>query len=79
MDAVVGSPGGVVVEVEGEACGFFVDVGDEAVEAGGGAEAVAEEVGFGGQDGFGFQLVGGQVADELEDLRDVGGDGWADG
>ncbi len=44
-----------------------------------GAEAVAEEVGFGGEDGVGFALVGGEVADEWEDLGDVGGGGWADG
>ena len=79
MDAVVAAPGGVVVEVEGEAGGLLSDFGDEAVEAWGGAEAVAEEVGFGGEDGFGFALVGGEVADECEDLGDVGGGGWADG
>ncbi len=42
------------------------------------AEAVAEEVGFGGEDGVGFALVGGEVADELQDLRDVGGGGGAE-
>ncbi len=51
-DAVVAEPGGVAGEVEGEANGMggtgFVAFGDDAVEAGGGAEAVAEEVGFGG-------------------------------
>ena len=68
VDAGVAAPGGVVVEVEGEAggddCAGFVQVGDDAVEAFGGAEAVAEEVGFGGEDGVGFALVGGEVADE---------------
>ena len=83
VDAGVAAPGGVVVEVEGEAGGDVVagllQVGDEAVEAWGGAEAVAEEVGFGGVDGVGFALVGGEVADEGEDLGDVGGGGGADG
>ena len=79
VDAVMAAPGGVVVEVEGEADWLVFDVGYEAVEAGSGAEAVAEEVGLGGEDGFGFALVGGEVADELQDLGDVGGSGWADG
>jgi len=83
VDAGVAAPGGVVVEVEGEACGdgcvSVGQVGDEAVEALGFAEAVAEEVGFGGVDGVGFALVGGEVADEGEDLRDVGRGGGAEG
>ncbi len=76
VDAGVAAPGGVVVEVESEAggdgCAGIGQLGDEAVEAFGGAEAVAEEVGFGGVDGVGFALVGGEVADEGEDLGDVG-------
>ena len=89
VDAGVAAPGGVVVEVESEAYGQVVScrlqvagwrlrqLGDEAVEAFCGAEAVAEEVGFGGVDGVGFALVGGEVADEGEDLGDVGWRGGA--
>ena len=36
------------------------------------AEAIAEQVSFGGVDGVGLALVGGEVADELKDLRDIG-------
>ncbi len=43
-----------------------------------GPNPVAEEVGLGGLDGVGFALVGGEVSDELQDLRDVGG-GWRGG
>ena len=75
VDASVAAPCGVAVEVESETCGGAVDFGDDAVEAPGGAEAIAEEVGFGGKDGVGFALVGGEVADEGEDLGDVGGCG----
>jgi len=68
VNAGVAAPGGVVVKVEGEACGDrcggLVQLGDEAVEAFGFAEAVAEEIGLGGVDGVGFALVGGEVADE---------------
>jgi hypothetical protein len=81
VDACVAAPGGVVVEVEGKAGGrrgvCFRQLGDDAVEAFGFAEAVAEEIGFGGVDGVGFAFVGGEVADEGEDLRDVGGSGGA--
>jgi hypothetical protein len=42
------------------------------------AEAVAEQVGFGGDDGVGFALVEGEFADEAEDGGDVGGRGRAD-
>jgi len=41
VDAGVAAPGGVVVEVEGEAGGGGVDLGDDAVETFGLAEAVA--------------------------------------
>src|SRR6202044_2456795 len=82
VDARVTAPGGVVVEVEGEAGrsggACFRYVGDDAVEAFGGAEAVAEQVGFGGEDGVGLALVGGEVADEGEDLGDVGGGSGAE-
>ncbi len=44
VDAGVAFPGGVAVEVEGEACGLSLPLGDEAVEALVGAEAVAVEI-----------------------------------
>jgi hypothetical protein len=82
IDSGVAAPGGVVVEVEGEAGGggsvVFGEVGDDAVEAFGFAEAVAKEIGLGGEDGVGLALVGGEVADEGEDLGDVGGCGGAE-
>ena len=54
------------------------DYGDEAVEARGGAEAVAQQVGVGGDCGGGLALVLCQLADEGEDVGDVGGGGGAD-
>ena len=42
------------------------------------AEAVAEEIGFGGYYGVGLALVGGEVVDEGEDLGDVVGYGGTD-
>src|ERR1700677_2597633 len=77
-DAVVAAPGAVTGEEEGEASGGFVLLGDYAAEAWSGAEAVAQEVGFGGEDGVGFALVEGEFADEGENLGDVGGGSWAD-
>ncbi len=41
-------------------------------------EAVAEEVGFGGDDGVGLALVGGELVNEAEHGGDVGGCGGAD-
>ena len=41
-------------------------------------EAVAQEVGFGGDDGVGLALVGGELVDEAEHGGDVGGRGRAD-
>ncbi len=82
VDAGVAAPGGVEGEVEGEGGGLgysvFGPLGDEAGEDFLRAEAVAEEVGFGGYDGVGLALVGGEVADEGEDLGDVVGCGGAD-
>lgn len=71
MDAVVALPGGVVVEVEGEAGGLSEPVCDEDVEAGDGAEAVAMEAGGGGEDGVGLALVDGELANKSEDDGDV--------
>ena len=45
---------------------------------GGGAEAVAEEVGLGGEDGVGFALEVGEGADEGVDLGDVVRGGFAE-
>ena len=82
IDAGVATPGGVVVEVKSEADGDsragFVPLGDEAVEAFGGAEAVAQKIGFGGVNGVGFALVRSEFADEGEDLRNVSGCGGAE-
>lgn len=78
MDASVAAPGGIEGEVEGEGGGLVVPLGDEAGEDFLRAETVAEEVGFGGDDGVRLALVGGEVADEGEDLGDVGGGGGAD-
>jgi hypothetical protein len=82
VDACIASPGGVEGDVESEACGFgdivFGPLGDEAGEDLRWAEAVAEEVGFGGDYGFGLALVEGEIVDESEDLRDVGWRGFAD-
>ena len=49
VDAVMALPGGVVVEVEGEAGGLVLPLSEEDVEAGDGAEAVAVEIGGGGR------------------------------
>lgn len=61
-DAVVAAPGGVAGEVKGEAGGLRDGVagefGYEAMEARGWAEAVSEQVGFGGEDCVGFALEG---------------------
>ena len=78
VDAVVALPGGVVVEVEGEAGGDAFPLGEEDVKAGDGAEAVAVEVGGGGEDGVGLALVDGELADEGEDGGDVLGGGEPD-
>ena len=82
VDACVAAPRGVEGKVEGEGGGLdytgFGPLGDEAGEDFLRAEAVAEEVGFGGYDLVGLALVGGQVADESEDLGYVVGDGGAD-
>ena len=75
---MVALPGGVVVEVEGEAGGLALPLGEEDVEAGDGAEAVAVEIGGGGADGVGLFLVDGELADEAEDGGDILGSGEAD-
>ncbi len=78
VNAVVALPGGVVVEVEGEAGGGALPFGDENVEAGDGTEAVAVEVRSGGEDGLGLALVDGELVDEGEDGGDVFGGREAD-
>ena len=37
------------------------------------------DIGLGGGDRIGFALIGSEIADELQDLRDIGGGGGADG
>ena len=64
---MVAAPGGVAGEEEREAGGRAVDVGNEGAEARGGAEAVAEEIGFGSDDGLGLALVEGELADEAKE------------
>ena len=78
VDAVVALPGGVVVEVEGEAGRCTLPLGEEDVEAGDGTEAVAVEVGGGGEDGVGLALVDGELANKGEDGGDVLGGGEPD-
>ena len=82
VDAGVAAPGGVVVEVEGETDGddraALLELGDDAIEAFGFAEAVAEKIGLRGVDGVGLALVLREVANELQNLRNVGGRGGAE-
>ena len=82
VDACVTAPSGVEGEVEGEGGGFgysvFGPLGDEALKDRARAEAVAEEVGFGGYYGVGLALVGSEVADEGEDLGYVRRHGGTD-
>src|SRR5260370_35028103 len=80
VDACVAAPGGIVVEVEGEAGGprgvCVRQFGDDAVEALGFAEAVAEKIGFGGVDSVGVAVVGGEGADDGEVRGEVA---WSGG
>ncbi len=55
--AVVAAPGAVAGEEEREAGGSLILLGEDASEAGCGAEAVAEQVGFRGENGIRFALV----------------------
>ena len=94
-DAVVAAPGGVAGEVESETGGgefvFFRELGDEGAEADGRGgrerrdgvgceqEAIAEEIGCGGDHCVWLALEGGELVDEAQHGRDVGGGGGADG
>jgi hypothetical protein len=78
VDAGVAAPGGVEGEVEGHSCRDAVPLGNQALEDGARAEAVAEEVGFGGDGGFRGALVFGEFADEGEHFGSVGGGGFSD-
>jgi 3-deoxy-D-manno-octulosonic-acid transferase len=65
------TPGGVGGEVEGKAGGRAVVIGDDGGEASGVTPAVAQQVGFGGEDGVGLAFKLGEFANEAEDGRDV--------
>ncbi len=56
-DAVVAAPGGVGGEVEREAGGGAVVLGDDRGEARRRSPAVAEQVGFGRKDGMGLAFI----------------------
>ena len=58
---------------------IVVPIDDEHMKFWIGAEAIAEDVGLGGDDGVGLALVLGERADEAQDQRGVGGLGIADG
>ncbi len=79
VDAGAAPPGGVVVEVEGKAGRFAVrGFGDQALEAGVLAEAVAQQVGLGGLNCVGLPLISGESADQIQNQRNVGGSSSAD-
>ena len=70
VDAGAPPPGGVVVEVERKAGGFAVlGFGDQALEARVLAEAVAQQVGFGGFDRVGLPLISGESADQSRESK----------
>ncbi len=76
--AVVAAPGAIAGEKEGETGGGTVDFSDHAAKAWFRAEAVAQEVSFGGDDSCGFAFVEGEFADEAKNGRNVFRDGGAD-
>ncbi len=77
-ESMVAAPGAVAGEEEGEAGGSSVKVSDYATEAWNRTEAVAEQVGFGGEDSIRFALVQGKLADEAQDGRNILWGGGAD-
>src|SRR5579862_8313863 len=76
VNAGVALPCGVVVEIKCKAGGNgsagFDQLRDDAVEALRFGEAVAEQVGLGGENCVGFAFVLGKIADEAKDLWNVG-------
>jgi len=70
-NAVVTAPGGVGGEVKRKAGRRAVVVGDDGGEADGLSPAIAQQVGFGGEDGVGLAFKLGQLANEAEDGGDV--------
>src|SRR5262249_9545198 len=62
-----------------EAGRALVPLGEQDVEARRRSEAVAQEIGLAGDDRVRLALVGGELADEIQDHGDVGGGGWAEG
>ncbi len=56
---MVAAPGAIAGEEEGKAGSSLIQLSDDAAEAGCRAEAVAEQVGFGGENGVRLTLVQG--------------------
>ena len=75
---VVTAPGAVAGEEKGETRRSLIQLGDDAAKAWRGVKAIAQEVGFGGEDGIRFALVQGKLADEAQDDGNVLGGGRAD-
>src|SRR6185503_6703078 len=75
----LGAPGGISKEVESEPRHFFPLAGEEDVKARMIAEAVAQKIGWRRGDVAGSAFVLGQLANEREDLVDIGCGGRADG
>jgi hypothetical protein len=82
VNAGAAPPGGVVVEVERKARRFRLFAipvfRDQALKARVLAEAVTQQVGFGGFDCVGLPLIGGESADKVENQRNVSGSSSAD-
>lgn len=64
-------PSRIVEEIESEAGRRAVVLGYKTEIEGIRTETVAKEVGFGGDDGVGFSLIGSKGADEVKDERNV--------
>lgn len=77
-EAVMAAPGTVAGEEEGEAGRSLIQLSDHAAKAWDRAEAVAQQVGFGGEDGVRFALIQGELANEAQDRVDVLGGGGTD-
>src|SRR5437879_11043312 len=71
VQAGVAEPGGVVIEEQGEAGGPSIPLCDDDAELGFGAEAVSRQVALRRRHRLRLALVGGELADELEDQLEV--------